>query len=158
MFHVELRQFPHVARAFNLTEEELRERIVAPWVRGAPLELQERRWLPDRAKLVIYEGPRLATADMGMGRGWGNVTKTGSEVTAAVLEAARPRPPAPAALEELVTALAARSSLAPLTLADALEIVSESAPGVSAEQVVWQLLAEGRLELVVAARPGERGG
>ena len=34
VFHVELRQFPHQARAFNLTREELDERILVPGLAG----------------------------------------------------------------------------------------------------------------------------
>jgi len=59
MFHVELRQFPHLARAFNLTGEELQERIVAPWVAGEMVDWGDQRWAPERARLTIYEGPRL---------------------------------------------------------------------------------------------------
>ena len=153
MFHVELRQFPHVARAFNLSEEDLRERVVAPWVRGVPVEFQERRWLPDRARLVIYEGPRLESTDMGMGRGWGNVTRTGHEVTTTVLEAARPGPITSAQLDELITALAARG--APVSLTEAITLAAEAGIIAPPERVIWQLLAEGRLVLEVAA--GDRG-
>ena len=32
VFHVELRQFPHVARVFNLSREELDARFARPWV------------------------------------------------------------------------------------------------------------------------------
>ena len=42
MFHVELRQFLHVARAFNLTREELDARILHPWVNGGSIALQDR--------------------------------------------------------------------------------------------------------------------
>ena len=89
VFHVELRQFPHQTRAFNLTREELDARIVGPWIAGEAIELNEYRWLPDRATLTIYEGPLLGVADMGLGRGWQNVTRKGREVTQEVLIEAR---------------------------------------------------------------------
>ena len=89
MFHVELRQFPHQTRAFNLTRDELDARIVGPWIAGEVVELNEYRWLPDRATLTIYEGPQLEVADMGLGRGWQNVTRQGREVTQEVLIEAR---------------------------------------------------------------------
>ena len=38
MFHLELRQFPHVACAFNLSEAEL-WRIVEPWSRAEWIEV-----------------------------------------------------------------------------------------------------------------------
>ena len=34
--------------------------MVRPWVRGQVVELGERRWSPERAKLTIYEGPERA--------------------------------------------------------------------------------------------------
>ncbi|MGA8716488.1 MAG: hypothetical protein WB557_00650, partial [Solirubrobacteraceae bacterium] len=89
MFHVELRQFPHQTRAFNLSRDELDARIVGPWIAGEVVELNEYRWLPDRATLTIYEGPQLELADMGLGRGWQNVTRQGREVTQEVLIEAR---------------------------------------------------------------------
>ena len=102
MFHVELRQFPHQARAFNLTREELNARILAPWVAGAAVELDDRRWLPERAKLTIYEGPELAPEDLGMGRGWGNVTRDGAEVTARLLDEVAHPPPVAELKRELL--------------------------------------------------------
>ena len=44
MFHVELRQFPHVTRSFNLTREELDAARAAPVGGGAAIELDDRRW------------------------------------------------------------------------------------------------------------------
>jgi glyoxylase I family protein len=88
VFHVELRQFPHAARAFNLTREQLHARILAPWLRGEVVEVDSQRFAPERAKLTIYEGPELETVDMGMGRGWQNVMRRGVEVTDRELQAA----------------------------------------------------------------------
>ena len=76
MFHVELRQFPHVARAFNLTREELDVRFARPWASGAVIAYDDRRWAPERARLTVYEGPQLRTSEIGMGRGWSTVAKT----------------------------------------------------------------------------------
>jgi hypothetical protein len=75
VFHVELRRFPHVARAFNLPEDQLRVRIVLPWVRGLPVELDDRSFTPDRTRLTIYEGPQVAAEERGLGRGWSTVTR-----------------------------------------------------------------------------------
>ena len=69
VFHVELRQFPHQTRAFNLTREELDARIVGPWIAGEAIEMDDYRWLPDRATLTIYEGPLLGPGEMGLGQG-----------------------------------------------------------------------------------------
>ena len=102
MFHVELRQFPHTVRAFNLTRERVHARIVAPWLRGELVELDSQQFAPERAKLKIYEGPELATADMGMGRGWQNVMRRGEDVTdrelgAVAATVAAPPPAGPSA-------------------------------------------------------------
>ena len=58
MFHVELRQFPHVARAFNLSREQLFARILRPLAAGRPVELNDRRWSPEKAKLAIRSEER----------------------------------------------------------------------------------------------------
>jgi glyoxylase I family protein len=92
VFHVELRQFPHTARAFNLSRERLHARILVPWVRGNSVELDQQTFAPERAKLTIYEGPELQTVDMGMGRGWQNVVRSGEDVTDRELRAAASQP------------------------------------------------------------------
>lgn len=163
MFHIELRQFPHVARAFNLTEEELEERVLRPWASGAAIELQERRWVPRRARLSIYEAPRLEAADMGLGRGWANVTRTGTEVTAARLAGVQGA--AGELAEELKAALVARAQDGPLTAGDAMAVARDRRPGIEDEELammsaraIWQLLAEGELVLAVPGdlRPDEK--
>ena len=71
MFHVELRRFPHVARTFNLDQDELLARFVMPWIRGAPITLDDRRWSPDKkTRLTVYDGPPIAPEERGLGRGW----------------------------------------------------------------------------------------
>jgi len=93
VFHVQLRQFPNVARAFNLTREELDSQILVPWAAGEPVTWSDRKWPPDKARITIYEGPQLRTEEIGLGRGWANATRTGEDVTERVLtEAQRPSP------------------------------------------------------------------
>jgi hypothetical protein len=145
VFHVELRRFPHVARAFNLTEEELQARIVVPWAKGAPVELQDRRFTRDRARLTVYEAPELGADDRGLGRGW-SIVQRGADVTARVLEAAEQLVPR---ASELKRAVVAASEPVPLSkvvaLAGGWGRPSERL-GV-AEQAVWELLHEGRVAL-----------
>ena len=147
MFHVELRRFPHVARAFNLNEEELQRRILLPWVRGTAVALQDRRFTPDRARLTIYEGPEIATEDIGLGRGWSAVTRDGEDVTAAMMEAAGALFPHASELKRRLT-----GTREPLALS---RVVSLAGPGgrpserlAIAEQAVWELLHEGRVALL----------
>jgi hypothetical protein len=146
VFHAELRRFPHVARVFNLEAEELQARIVRPWVRGAAVELEDRRWTPDRARLTIYEGPEIAAQDRGLGRGWSTVTRDGRNVTARMIEAAGELVPRTPELKRRLV-----DSVGPLTLGDAVALAG---PGgrpserlAAAEQAVWELLHEGRITL-----------
>ena len=150
MFHVELRRFPHVSRAFNLTPEQLDERFVRPWVAGAPVEWDERSWEPSKARLAIYESAEVRSEDMGLGRGWATVTRDGEDVTARVLEHAR------ASVARFKEALARGGRM---SLSDVVALTSEShaAARVSdrlalAERAVWELLHEGRLTLHGAER------
>ena len=159
MYHVELRQFPHSTRAFNLSRDQLDARIVMPWVRGQAIELHDRRWLPERAKLTIYEAPELATEDMGMGRGWANVTRSGEEVTGRVLEEMRHAVESPPVLGELKDNLVARAEQGPLAMADVLALAgglrSDLTPNERidlAARAIWELLGEGRLTLSIPSR------
>jgi hypothetical protein len=159
VFHVELRQFPHQARAFNLTREQLDTRIVGPWVTGGAVELDERRWSPEKAKLTIYEGPRLAEDQLGMGRGWGNVTREGEDVTERMLaEVAKPP-----AVVEFKTEILERCAYGPVRLGRLVELTAGRYPEARVserialcEQAVWELLHEGSLQLVRSGALVER--
>jgi hypothetical protein len=156
LFHVEVKQFPHVARSFNITPEELEAQIVGPWRRGEAVRLDDRGWAPERAKLKIYEGPRLRGDELGLGRGWANVTRTGEDVTDRLL--AEPRA-ADSDLKQLIVSELARGHVA---LRRVPALVSE--PGLrasgrlaAAEQAVWELLHEGRVGLTGPGGNVERG-
>lgn len=88
VFHIELRQFPHNACHFNLSEPQLRS-LVLPWVREEWIEIGERKWNPNQAKLKIVEGPELPLDQLTMGRGWRHAEREGQDVTERVLEAVR---------------------------------------------------------------------
>jgi hypothetical protein len=154
VFHVELRQFPHAVRKFNLGRAELEQRIVGPWTRGQAIGLDDHRFAPDRAKLAIYEGRGLEPDEIGMGRGWANVTRTGEDVTGRLLEESRHAVQSPPRLDAVKQALLAQSGQAPFTLAQTLTLIGElqGAPAEGerlelAARAVWELLAEGRLAL-----------
>jgi hypothetical protein len=149
LFHLELRQFPNVARAFNLTGEELQLRFVRPWLDGRMVECNEHRFSPDKARLAIYEGRALATDEIGMGRGWGNVTRTGTEVTDRVLASGRDP-----SLEQLKSEVEKR---APLSLPDVVGIGNERWPErraserlALAEMALWELLHQRRVRITRA--------
>jgi hypothetical protein len=151
VFHIQLRQFPNQARAFNLGREELDARILGPWTAGAAVEWDDRKWSPEKARLTVYEGPELKPEEIGMGRGWGNATRTGADVTERLLaEAARPSP-RDEALAALKDAIAAEPALA---LNQIVPLVTElprpSERLAIAEQAVWELLHRGMVSLVEA--------
>lgn len=163
MFHVELRQFPHQARAFNLSREELDARILEPWVTGAPIDLQDRRWTSEKAKLTILEGAELRPDEIGMGRGWSNAAKGGQDVTAQLLDEVRHIRQAP--VDELKEAIVAACAGSPIALAQVVAVAAAREPQRrpsellgAAEQGVWELLHAGRLRLLRHAEevPRER--
>ncbi len=155
MFHLELRQSLHSARAFNLTEEQLRAGFLQPWVAGETIDWSDRKWAPDRAKLAVYEGPELRPDEIGMGRGWANAARSGEEVTARVLaeqdQIARGGQP----LQTLKATAMERSTEAPLRLSALPSHAAERWPQLRAseclalaEQAVWELLHERRIGLI----------
>jgi hypothetical protein len=161
VFHVELRQFPHVARAFNLSREEIDERLLRPLAAGRPLRWDDRSWSPDKLKVSIYEGPELAVEEIGMGRGWGNVTKRGEDVTVALLAEARAELEKPPALEELKQAILAGCAGQALRYEQLLTLAAEVADDADAnqavgltERAVWELVREGRLSVAATALGG----
>lgn len=84
MFHLELRQFPHNACRFNLTEAEMWE-VVEPWSRDEWIEEGERKWSPHQARLTVLEGPHMEVEDLAMGRGWRNAQHRSTDVTERVI-------------------------------------------------------------------------
>lgn len=93
-FHVEIRRGFRHARAFNLSERELRDRVLLPWAHGAPVALGDREWDPAEAELRILEGPELDASRLALGQGWDSAERSAQDATERVLAAAR-RPVAP---------------------------------------------------------------
>jgi hypothetical protein len=174
VFHVEIKQGFNSARRFNLERGELDARILAPWLAGRELELDDRRYLPARSKLKILRGRRIATAEMGLGRGWANAEKDGTYVTRAVLaeaaghdpgaapESSGARPVAAAGtgaaghapVEAFKGAVLQLSVTEPVTLATVAQMAGARNPRARvseqlalAERAVWELLHQGRLAL-----------
>jgi hypothetical protein len=157
VFHLELRQFPHVTREFNLSREQLEARVLSRWVRGEPFETGEHTWDPQRAKLVVYEGPALAPDEIGMGRGWANVTRRGEEVTGRLLEEARGSVRSFPALDTLKRQLIELARRGPLRFDEVLALAGGLQPEAPdgqrlelAGRAIWDLLGEGRLRLSAA--------
>src|ERR1700722_3013054 len=81
VYHLELRQFPHTARAFNLDRATLDTRFLKPFVAGDPIDYEDRRWPPEKTRVTVLEGPPLEQAELGLGRGWGNPAQRGEDGT-----------------------------------------------------------------------------
>jgi hypothetical protein len=163
VFHVELKQRPHTTRAFNLTEEELQRTFLRPLRAGQTVSYAEREWEPGKTRLTVYEGRALGPEEIGMGRGWQNVMRTGSEVTERLLGApAAVQAERPATVDRLKERMFGRLTAGPQTLAEVVEMSDALLPGARpsqrlnvAELAVWELLHEGRIELIGAPGPEE---
>jgi hypothetical protein len=135
VYHIELRQFPHNFSHFNLTQLQLRK-VVEPWTAGETVELGDRKWNPDRAKLTILEGPEIPISQLTMGRGWPMAQRQGEDVTARVLAESneRGRPPVGSADRDSRPAGSLADSLA-------LEVLSLLADGPATPAEAWRLAA-----------------
>jgi hypothetical protein len=162
MFHLELRQFPHVARVFNLSRAELDSRFVMPWAAGTIIDHDDRRWTPERATLKIVEGPALDSGQLGMGRGWANATRAGRDVSDEVIARAQrgaaARPEVEALKEGIAEVLASGDGrLSPgdvVALAGAAHPTWRASQQLElAEQTVWEMLHQQRLDLLCGGEP-----
>jgi hypothetical protein len=162
MYHLELRQFPHVGRAFNLTPEDLQARFVGPWVSGQMIEHDERRWSPEKVRLTIYEGPELPLDELGLGRGWGNVVKSSKEVTATVIADAERGAQARPEVEALKAAIV-EVAANPISGDDVVALAAAAHPTWRAseqlglaEQAVWEMLFQELLAMTMDGDPVAR--
>lgn len=164
MYHLELRQFPHVVRIFNLSREELDTRFVRPWIGGVMVEHDDRRWAPERSRLKILEGPELRADELGLGRGWAIASKSSTDVTDAVIAEARRGAEARPELEALKSAVH-EVAAHPISFQDVMALAAAGHPNWRAseqlglaEQAVWEMLHQGQLAMIVSGElvPRER--
>lgn len=85
-FHIEVSTGLNHARSFNLSVEEVRRTVVAPWIDKRPIELGDRKWLPEESELRILEGPELSNPELSFGNGWANAERRGELVTKRLLD------------------------------------------------------------------------
>lgn len=154
VYHLELRQFPHVTRVFNLDRAELEARFLRPWAQGAMIDQDERRWAPDKTRLKVMAGPPVRPDELGLGRGWGTVTKVAQDVTDSVLAEAQEGVGARPEVQTLKEQIAGRAA-EPIELRAVMELPGAAHPGrraseklAIAEQAVWELLHQGRLAML----------
>ena len=156
-YHIEIKAFPNVARAFNLDRAALDARFVRPWVDGELIEFDDRRWAPDKTTLTVLSGPEIGAAARGLGRGWGEVTRHSENVTEAIIAEVRngtQAQPEVAALTRALTEVAAGSERG-IAFPDAIALAAAAQSGwraseqlALAEQTVWEMLHRRRLELI----------
>jgi hypothetical protein len=158
VYHLELRQFPHVTRVFNLDRAELEARFLRPWIQGAMIDHDERRWSPDRTRLKVLEGPAVRPDELGLGRGWGTATKGSEDVTDTVLaqaeRGARARPEVEALKEQVMQrAGEAIGMRAVVVLAGNANPGWRASEQLSvAEQAIWELLHQQRLTMLAGGQ------
>jgi len=156
MFHVELREGPESARAFNLSDARL-EAILVPWRRGEVVMLGEKHFEPAESELTVYEGRELRQDEIAMGRGWSAALKTGADVTADVLAGRTGgtgdgSPPAVVKFKEDVLA---QCGYGRIGLHQVVWLAGDRYPEsrisdrlALAERAVWELLHEERLRML----------
>jgi len=154
VYHLELRAFPHTARAFNLDRATLDTRFLKPFVAGDPIDYEDRTWPPEKTRLTVLEGPAVGQSDRGLGRGWGLATKQGEDVTKQVLAEINRGADARPEVEFLKDAIA-EVARTPITFPDAVALAAARRPLWRAseqlslaEQAVWELLHQGRVQML----------
>ncbi len=88
MFHVEVNRGVHRARVFNLSREDLVEKVIEPWLEDRRITIGDREWVPRDSSLKVLEGPRMENADLAFGQGWSNAERASEDVTRQLLESA----------------------------------------------------------------------
>jgi hypothetical protein len=86
-FHVRLRRGLRTTDAFNLTEQEMRDRFAGFWRRGQPTTARGRTWPSHEARIQIIEGPALTADQRAKRRGWLNASELGEDVTERIVRA-----------------------------------------------------------------------
>jgi hypothetical protein len=138
MFHVEMRDGLQSVRAFNLSEEALDAQFLAPLMADAEFSYEGHEWTPRKTRLKIFEGPQLRPDQLGLGRGWQNVERKGSDVTEAILDRARAHvtlvaTQPPATIDALRERLIGRLSGGPVSFEDVVAMAAELMPATTVE-------------------------
>lgn len=155
MYHVEIRQRSHVARAFNLSEQELRRTVLAPLAAGGAFRFADRDWDARDARVRVLEGPRLGPSELMLGRGWPNAERSGTDVTERLVQRSRAEVDQRDTVQRLKERIVGRIAAGPLALAATVGLADDLLPGgrtsarlAAAEQAAWELLHEGRAQLL----------
>ena len=157
-FHVELKDGRETVRVFNLSEDEVQAQFIAPLRAGVSFAFQDKRFEPLKARLVVIEGGHLAPGELGLGLGWTNAVKRGTDVTQRFLAGTGSRPQATAVPTEmsgrLKERILGRVAAGPLRLGEAVGLTGDLLSGhrvservAATETAVWEMLHAGTLAL-----------
>ena len=148
-----------VVREFNLDEREVWTRFLAPLMADRDFTLEGHDFTPRKTRIAIYNGPELRPDQLGIGRGWQNVERTGNDVTGEVLAKAREhvgvtRTTAPPTWEILRERAIGRLSAGPISydeiVAMAANLMPDSTAGeqlAAGERAAVELLRTGAAQL-----------
>ncbi len=150
-----------MTRAFNLQEQDVTSRFLGPLMSGRALTYEGQEWDPKKTRLTVLEGPELRREEIGMGRGWANAQRAGTDVTERLIARAREQTQRSPALDRLKERIAGRIEAGPLPLRRVVALTEELMEGrraserlAVAELAVWELLHERSLELGADQAPG----
>ncbi len=156
-FHVELKDHRDVVRAFNLSEAQVMSRFITPLRTTARFSIEDKEFESRNARLIIVEGPRLATGELGLGLGWTTARKRGEDVTERFLSVEVGSAPSlgTPGLElagRLRERVLGRLAAGPLPLAEAIGLSADLMVGHrvserlgAIETVVWEMLHTGQV-------------
>jgi hypothetical protein len=160
VFHVQLRQRRNTASVFNLSQDDVRSRFVTPMVADRVFDFAEKQWNPRETQLTVLEGRQLRPDELGLGRGWPNAKRTGTEVTDQFLSDGRVRGPQIDPVTALEDRIAGRLAAGPLPLRELLAMTAEVMPGQTVgermavcERTVWESLQRGGRGLQIDGAP-----
>ncbi len=88
VYHLEIRKFPKALTLYNQTGTQIGA-ILLQWVQDRVIELDDQKWNPLEATIVVLEGPPIPVDQLSMGRGWRTAQREGTDVTERVLAEAR---------------------------------------------------------------------
>jgi hypothetical protein len=120
---------------------------VTAWTTDPWVEIEGRKWNPDRAKLRIIEGPELPLDQLTMGRGWRAAERQGTDVSDRILaEATEAAHAAAQAAPQQGAAQAGAQQANPDAALEAdslgLELLSLLADGPAPLYYAWRLAAK----------------
>jgi hypothetical protein len=155
VFHVEMRMGISVVREFNLGEREVWTRFLAPLMADRDFTLEGHDFTPRKTRIAIYNGPELRPDQLGLGRGWQNVERTGSDVTGEVLARAREhagatRATAPPTWEALRERAIGRLTAGPISFEEIVAMAANLMP----DSTAGEQLAAGERAAVELLRTG----